>query len=236
MKITETPIEKIKPYFKNAKQHKDRQVKKIAASIAEFGFNQAIVLDKDNVIIVGHGRYLAAQSLGWETVPTITLELTEEKAKAYRLADNRLNESEWDMDIVIEELKGLSLEMIDLTGFNSNLILETVEDNPDLSKIGEPRSQVGDLYQLCEHKLICGDACKEEDYRKLLGDERAQMIFTDPPYSVDYVSVSGLSYNSTKYSGTGGRIFNDDKTPEEALEFYKKCLVNLSHQPTIHGS
>ena len=227
MEIIELKISEIKPYLKNAKEHKESQVKKIANSIKEFGFNQPIVIDKNNVIIVGHGRYIAALSLGMESVPTLTVELDEERAKSYRLADNRLNESEWDMDIVIEELKGLSLEMIDLTGFNSNLTLETVEDNPDLSNIGKVRSKEGDLYQLGEHKLICGDACKYESYKKLLGNEKAQMIFTDPPYSVDYVSSAGLSYNSVRYGGTGGRIFNDNKTPEEALKFYKETLSKL---------
>src|SRR3989304_1580497 len=101
MEIIELKISEIKPYLKNAKEHKESQVKKIANSIKEFGFNQPIVIDKDNVIIVGHGRYIAALSLGMESVPTLTVELDEERAKAYRLADNKLNESDWDMDIVI---------------------------------------------------------------------------------------------------------------------------------------
>ena len=180
MKIIELSIENIKPYPKNAKQHKDSQIKKIANSIKEFGFNQPIVIDKEKIIVVGHGRYFAAQSLSMETVPTITVDLDEERAKSYRLADNKLNESEWEMDIVIEELKGLSLEMIDLTGFNSNLILETKEDKPDLSAVGKPRSKLGDLYELGPHKLICGDSTDVKTYEKLLGDERARLIFTDP--------------------------------------------------------
>jgi len=197
-------------------------------------------LDKNKVIIVGHGRWLAAQLLKMEQVPVIILDISEEKAKAYRLADNKLNESGWDMDIVIDELKTLSLEMVDLTGFDSNLILETQEDDPpDLSNVGEPRSVVGDVYQLGEHKLICGDSTDPATYQKLLGDEKARLIFTDPPYSIDYHSVdrksatrgkekgAGYSYNSERFGGTGGRIFNDDKTPEEALEFYKKITERL---------
>jgi len=234
MNIIEKKISEIKPYFKNAKEHSDKQIKKIADSISEFGFNQPIVLDKDNVIIVGHGRYMAAQSLEMQTVPTITIDLDEEHAKAYRLADNKLNESNWDMDIVIEELKGLSLDMIDLTGFNSNLILESKEDNPDLSMVGKPRSELGDLYELGPHKLICGDSTDPKTYEKLLGKERPRLIFTDPPYSVDYHSTKGTSktkasygYESDKFGGTGGRIFNDDKTPEEAIIFYKDILTQL---------
>lgn len=233
MKIIEQDIHDLKPYPKNAKEHPEKQIKKISASLQEFGFNQPIVVDKDNVIVVGHGRYIAALSLGMETVPTLIVDLTEEQANAYRLADNKLNESEWDMEIVIEELKGLSLDMIDLTGFNANLILETKEDDPDLTSIGVPKSVLGDVYDLGDHKLICGDSTEALTYEKLLGNERARLIFTDPPYSIDYHSVDkkkggkGLTYSSEKFGGTGGRIFNDDKTPEEALEFYNKALKQL---------
>ena len=162
----------IKPYHKNAKEHKESQIKKVANSIREFGFAQPIVLDKDDVIIVGHGRYLAAQFLGMDKVPTIKLDLDEEHVKAYRLADNKLNESAWDMDIVIEELKSMSLQMVDLTGFDSNLILETKEDKPDLSMVGVPRTVEGDIYQLGEHFLVCGDSTKAETYAKLLGTDK----------------------------------------------------------------
>lgn len=100
-------IELIKPYDKNAKKHPKKQIQQVANSIREFGFNQPIVVDKNNEIIVGHGRLEAAKLLGLKEVPVITVDLTEEQAKAYRLADNKLNESEWDMGLVIEELKGL---------------------------------------------------------------------------------------------------------------------------------
>lgn len=233
MVIEYLPLSEIIPYFKNAKEHPQKQIKKVAASIQEFGFNQPIVIDKEKVIIVGHGRYLAAQFLGLPKVPTLTIDLTEERAKSYRLADNKLNESDWTMEIVIEELKSLSLQMLDLTGFDANLILETKEDDPDLSAIGVPRSVLGDIYQLGEHKLICGDSTDPNTYKSLLGDEKARLIFTDPPYSIDYHSVDktkggkGLTYSSEKFGGTGGRIFNDDKTPEEALKFYDEVLKQL---------
>jgi len=239
VQIVYKSLAEIEPYFKNAKEHPESQIKKIAASIQEFGFNQPIVLDAKGVIIVGHGRYLAAHFMGIEKVPTITLDVDEEHAKSYRLADNRLNESNWTMDIVIEELKTLSLEMIDLTGFDANLILETEEDTPDLSAVGKPQSVLGDVYQLGEHRLICGDSTDSATYKALLGEEKARLIFTDPPYSIDYQSTAGLpdrytgkkkkqySYDNDKFGGTGGRIFNDDKTPEEALKFYKDVTTQL---------
>lgn len=119
MITTDRDIETIKPYAKNAKVHPEEQVRKVAASIKEFGFNQPIVVDMQGVIIVGHGRYEAAtRILGLKTVPCVEIDVTEDQAKAYRLADNKLNESPWDMDLVIEELKGLSTPTIDLTGFD----------------------------------------------------------------------------------------------------------------------
>jgi len=248
MNIVERPIAEIEPYAKNAKAHPDKQIKKIADSIREFGFNQPIVVDKNGVIIVGHGRYIAAQLLGLSFVPTLEVDLSEEKARSYRLADNRLNESDWDMEIVIEELKQISLEMIDLTGFDSDLILETKEDHPDLSMVGVPKTEIGDVYQLGQHKIICGNSEDANTYKNLLGDEKARLIFTDPPYSIDYQSSAGMpdkysgkkkqqySYSSDKFGGTGGRIFNDDKTPEEALEFYKKSLKQLHDFSTDDAS
>lgn len=204
MDINERLIENIKPYEKNAKEHPDKQIKKIADSIREFGFNQPIVVDKDGVIIVGHGRYLAAQSLKMEMVPVLELDLTEEQCMAYRLADNKLNESPWDMDIVINELKSMSLQMVDLTGFDSNLLLETKEDKPDLSAIGTPKSKEGDIYDLGRHRLICGDSEKPETYEKLLKSERPRLVFTDPPYSIDYHSVDRKT--ATRGKETGGVI------------------------------
>lgn len=227
MVIFEEKLSNIQPYPKNAKEHTDKQIKKIKNSIKEFGFNQPLVVDKENVIIVGHGRYLAALSLGMETVPILVADLTEEQAMAYRLADNKLNESDWNMDLVIEELRLLSPQMINLTGFDQNLILETKEDAQDIKITNEPRSKYGDLYELGEHRLLCGDSTKAEDYEKLLGDEKARLIFTDPPYSVNYVSPTGMKYESDKFGGSGGKIFNDDKTPEEALIFYKQVSTNL---------
>lgn len=239
MQVTERQLSDVKPYFKNAKEHKEKQIKQVAASIKEFGFNQPLVVDKDGVLIVGHGRYLAAQALGLQTVPVLEVDLDHERASAYRLADNKLNESPWDMEIVIGELKELSEQMLDLTGFDENLILETKEDKPDLGAIGVPKTVLGDIYQLGPHKIICGDSTKAETYQKLLGDERARLVFTDPPYSIDYHSVDkksqtrgkssgkGDSYESTRFGGTGGRIINDDKTPEEALQFYRDILTQL---------
>ncbi len=138
METSERKLSSIQPYHKNAKEHPEKQVKKIAASIKEFGFNQPIVVDKEGVIIVGHGRYLAAHLLGIDPVPVLELDLNEEQVRAYRLADNKLNESDWDDSIVISELKLLSPKMIDLTGFDSEEI-EGLASADEISQLARER-------------------------------------------------------------------------------------------------
>ena len=138
----------IKPYEKNAKKHDKKQVQAVADSIKEFGFNQEIVVDQNNVIIVGHGRYEAAKLLGLNDVPVKVVNLTEEQAKSYRLADNKLNESEWDMKLAIEELKEMSEEMQKLTGFDIDLLIESDEKDDILPDNPPAIAKLGDLYSL----------------------------------------------------------------------------------------
>jgi site-specific DNA-methyltransferase (adenine-specific) len=158
-------IDLIKPYARNAKKHPKKQIDQIANSIKEFGFNQPVVIDKNNIIIVGHGRYLAAQKLKMKDIPVIVANLNEEQSKSYRLADNKLNESDWEMSLVIEELKELSIPMVDLTGFDRDLIFDTKEDNSE-SKLGISitKTKHGDIYELGRHRLICEDSTKKEAY------------------------------------------------------------------------
>jgi len=213
-------ISLIKPYPKNAKQHPKRQIEQIANSIKEFGFNQPIVIDKNNTIIVGHGRYEAAKLLGLKDVPIIQVNLTEEQAKAYRLADNKLNESEWDMGLVIEELKGLSEPMIDLTGFDKDLIIEPDEKDDEVPEIPEePKSKLGDLYELGNHRVLCGDSTKKEDVERLMDGKKADMVFTDPPYNVDYQGGMG-THKQNKRSG----ILNDKMEKGDFNEFLYQAL------------
>ena len=161
-------IDLIKPYLNNAKKHPTKQIKQIANSIKEFGFNQPIVIDKKNEIIVGHGRYLAARELGLKTVPFVRLEnLSKEQVKAYRLADNKLNESEWDLKMVVDELKGLDKYYLDLTGFSDYLIdLKELEDE----EIDSERLKVIMIYPPESPKLKerIGIFCENfENYKKI---------------------------------------------------------------------
>jgi len=181
----------IKPYEKNAKKHPKKQIEQVANSIKEFGMNQPIIVDKEGFIIVGHGRYEALKHLGWtedkilENVKVV--DLTEEQAKAYRLADNKLNESDWDMELVIEELKELPELMIDLTGFDRDLIIEAEEKDDEVPETPEePKSKLGDLYELGGHRVLCGDSTQEEAVLALTGGIKVDMYLTDPPYNVAY--------------------------------------------------
>lgn len=183
----------ITPYERNAKKHPKQQIDKIAASIREFGFNQPIVADPQGVIIVGHGRYEAAKQLGLDTIPVVRVALDEERAKAYRLADNKLAESGWDTALVLEELKALSFPMLDLTGFSHDLVLDrnvADENVPEVPKAA--RTQPGDLYELGRHRLLCGDSTKREDVAQLMEGKRADMCFTDPPYAL-FGNSSGVA-------------------------------------------
>ena len=224
MNIVDTPIKDIRPYEKNAKKHPEKQVKQIANSIQEFGFNQPIVVDKEGVIIVGHGRYEAASLLGLSSVPVITVDLSEEKARAYRLADNKLNESDWDNALVIAELKELSIPMIDLTGFSRDLILDGNEkDNsvPEAPKI--PKSKLGDLYELNGHRVLCGDSTKKDDLERLMDGKKADMVFTDPPWNVDYGNTP-----KDNPQGYKPRTIMNDSLGEDFVPFLMNVFAQTS--------
>jgi len=216
-------IADIKPYAKNAKKHPAKQVDKVAASIKRFGFLQPVVLDRENVVIVGHGRLEAAKKLGLTEVPAIRAEnLTAAEVKAYRLADNRLNESEWDTDLVLEDLKELDLPLQELTGFEIKELepQEIVEDEaPEPPEV--PKSKLGDLYQLGDHRVLCGDATKLEDVERLMGGKKADMVFTDPPYN------TGMSEKKNKGSTWLNHMFNDSFTDEEWEDLLEKSMASL---------
>jgi site-specific DNA-methyltransferase (adenine-specific) len=219
----------IRPYPKNAKKHPKKQIDQIAKSIKEFGFNQTIVVDKQGVIIVGHGRYEALKSLGMEIKDEYikVVDLTEEQAKSYRLADNKLNESDWDMDLVIEELKGLTPELLDLTGFDKDLIIEPEDRDDEVPEIPiEPQSKLGDLYELGSHRVLCGDSTREEAVLALTGGNKADMVFTDPPYNVNY---SGRGEN------TSNTILND-KMSDSSFDLFLTEVFKRYSEVSKEGS
>ncbi len=221
----------IKPYSKNQKKHPKKQIEQVAASIKEFGMNQPIVVDKQGVIIVGHGRYEALKHLGWEIKDEYikVVDLTEEQAKAYRLADNKLNESEWDMALVIEELKGLSEPMLELTGFDKDLIIEADEKDDEVPETPEePQSKLGDLYELGEHRVLCGDCTDESVVNRLTKGIKCDISFTSPPYNVGH--NLGYEGKDSKYIHSDDKVDYQDlivKSTQNSLEYAKDVFVNL---------
>ena len=225
MNIVQTPIQDIRPYDKNAKKHPPKQLRQIAESIKAFGFNQPVVTDNNRVIIVGHGRYFAAQKLGMTEIPVLTIELDEEKARSYRLADNKLNESDWEMELVIEELKNMSFENLKLTGFDSDLIIDNEpkdDDVPDVPEIAQ--SKLGDIYKIGEHRLMCGLSTERSNVEKLMDGHKAQMCFTDPPYNVDYTGGASGDWNKEKKREV---ILNDKMSDEQFFKFLSDVCANI---------
>lgn len=190
MIIIEKKLDEVKPYDKNPR-YNDEAVGPVANSIKEFGFKVPIVIDKDGVIVAGHTRYKAAKKLKLETVPCVVAEdLTDEQIKAFRLADNKVGEiATWDEGLLTEELE--SILDIDMSDFGFTLAPldeegEAEEDDFDEPLPEEPTAKRGDIFGLGDHKLMCGDSTNIEDVKALMGEERADMLLTDPPYNVDY--------------------------------------------------
>lgn len=186
------------PWPSNARKHPDRQIKKLMASISKFGFTAPVLIDEQDVILAGHGRVQAALALGLALVPVKVISgLTEAKKRAYVLADNKLSSlSSWDEDKLREELTLLVSEELEIeaTGFDTgevDLILDgavpTAPDKDDLHPedlTAQPISQLGDLWQMGGHLLLCGNALEAADYTKLMRGDRAQLVVGDPPYNV----------------------------------------------------
>ena len=226
-------IESLKPYEKNARKHGRDDLQAIITSIQKFGFNDPIGVWHD-VIVEGHGRWLAAKEIGMDRVPVIRLDqLSDEQRKAYALAHNKTAElSSWDFDVLATELKDIS--EFDMTQFGFDLSAiggggadpEAQEDNFQEEPPKKPKTRLGDLYRLGRHYLICGDSTKPETIKRLLQGQQADLLITDPPYNV------ALGYGMTPEEAKkrrrrtdGKTIENDEKTPEEFLEFLKQSFM-----------
>lgn len=219
-KIEQWPLERLVPYARNARTHSEAQVAQIAASIAEFGFTNPILAGGDGVIVAGHGRLAAARKLGIATVPVVVLDhLTPTQRRALVIADNRIAENAgWDEAMLQVELVALQDDDFDLTltGFDADALAdllaggETTTDGqtdedvaPDVPEI--PVSRPGDIWLLGPHRVLCGDATNAECYSALLRDESAGMVFTDPPYNVNYANSA-----KDKLRGKNRAILNDN--------------------------
>jgi DNA modification methylase len=218
------------PYARNSRTHSDEQIAQIAASIKEFGWTNPILIDGDNGIIAGHGRLSAARKLGHEEVPVIELkDLTETQRKAYIIADNRLAlNAGWDNEMLTIELKELLADnfALDILGFDPKELAALLEPDvvegltdedavPDIPD--EPKTKLGDIYQLGNHRLMCGDSTSIDAVDKLM-PETANMIFTDPPYLMDF--TGGIHGDGSKsFNAKHGSIKNDKMSDKEGDDF-----------------
>lgn len=215
MQIIEKSIDELKPYEKNPRKN-DKSVDKVAQSIDQFGFRVPVVIDKDNVIVCGHTRYKAAKKLHLASVPCVVADdLTDEQIKAYRLADNKVGEdSEWDIDLLQGELDDIiDIDMADF-GFDltaaENKVVE--DDDFEMSVPEEPKSKLGDIYQLGRHRLMCGDSTNIENVKQLVGGAQIDLLLTDPPYNVNY-------------EGNAGKIKNDNMEDTAFRKFLTDAFV-----------
>jgi DNA modification methylase len=219
MNIHQVKVNDLIEYDNNPRQNDDA-VKYVANSIKEFGFKVPIVITSDNVIIAGHTRLKASVSLGLKEVPCIVADdLNEEQIQAFRLADNKTAEfSTWDMDLLEDELRELDIDMM-LFGFEE--LFDELPDNATDDDFDEdtelpvtPYSEIGDIYELNGHRLMCGDSTKQKDVQKLLDGNQVDMVFTDPPYNVDY-------------EGSAGKIKNDKMKDDSFYLFLYDAFTNM---------
>ena len=221
------PLEKLVPYVNNARTHSPEQIKKLRASLREFGFVNPVLNDKDFNVLCGHGRLEAAKAEGIKEVPCVFVEhLTEAQKKAYILADNRMAlDAGWDDELLaveMESLKELGFDL-GLTGFDEKELAalfetgeEAEEDGFDVeAELAKPTfSKEGDIWHLGKHTVICGDSTSQATFDALLGDTKVNLVCTDPPYLVSLES-------------SVGKIKNDDLDDAKGYEFLKSAFVGM---------
>lgn len=239
--VEQCSISQLKPNPRNARLHSKKQIHQIAASIREFGFNNPVLIDADNVVLAGHGRLEAARLVGLDVVPTLRIDhLTAEQKRAFMYADNKIAlNAGWDveqMKLDFQELSALDLGFdLEVTGFETAEI-DGLIDGPAIAVKADradavPRkesmavSETGDIWLLGDHKLMCGDACKASTYSALMNDERARMVFTDPPYNVPIDGhVGGLgSIKHREFKMASGEM-----TPAEFEQFLQSTFSNMA--------
>jgi site-specific DNA-methyltransferase (adenine-specific) len=228
MEIVNKNIEEIKMYENNPRNN-DGAVEYVANSIKEFGFKVPIVLDKNNIIVAGHTRYKAAKLLNITEIPCIIADdLSDEQVKAFRLIDNKAAElASWDIDLLnleLENIKDIDMELFDFQ--ISNILDNVVDDEYEVELPEDPKTKNGNIYKLGNHYLMCGDSTNAEDVKKLMNNQLADLIVTDPPYNVNY---EGKTDNNLK-------IMNDNMEDNQFYSFLESAFINLYDSIKAGGS
>lgn len=226
MQVVMKSLGEIHPYSKNAKKHDEKQIKNVAESIKQYGFVQPVVVDKNNVIVIGHCRALAAKKLGIKELPCVCVDdLTPEQVNALRLVDNKSNESDWDFDMLKDELPELDLSAFDFDWGISDDITEEIEEDeaPEVDEVSDPVTKRGDIWQLGRHRLMCGDSTDKTTVELLMDGNKADICITSPPYG------AGDNAHLRKKLSVGYRG-RDGKT------FYNQYKDNKSDWPLLMKS
>jgi len=240
----------LRPRTRNPRTHTTKQIKQIAASIQEFGFISPVLIDGADGIIAGHARVEAAKLIGMRDVPTVRVDhLTPAQIRAYVIADNRLAEQAgWDRNLLRLELQELSVELnfdVTVTGFETgeiDLLIsppkgegpDPADEVPAVDRCAPAVSRPGDVWRIGDHLLLCGDALKKDSYALLLGSQRAQMVFTDPPYNVAIAgNVSGLGkVKHRDFAMASGEMSTEEYTGFLAMAF--RHLAEFSSNGSLH--
>lgn len=235
LQIVMMPVDDLTPYENNTRAHNDDDVEAIARSIQRYGFNDPIGIWSDrNLIVEGHGRLMAAKSLGMDAVPCVRLDhLTDDQRREYGIMHNKTAElSSWDFSALEQELAeldlsefGLSFDPDQATADTEEALLESVEedeapeppnDDPEKGPVQPPTSKHGQIWQLGEHRLMCGDSTDPADLAALMDDVQADAVITDPPYNVDITNTQGM------------KLQNDDMNDEAFYEFLKAAFTQIT--------
>lgn len=226
------PLDRLVPYARNARTHSDAQIDKLAASMIEFGFTAPILVDEGSGILAGHGRLEAARKIGLASVPVIELtHLTPAQKRAYIIADNRLAEDAgWNQELLAEEIRALAADgfNVELTGFESAELDDFLKTAAGAEGSGAPDAappvspgrcvaQLGDVWQLGDHRLLCGDATSVEALQVVMDGAAADAVWTDPPYNVDYTGGTAEAL----------KIENDAQAPADFDAFLRAAFTGI---------
>ena len=238
-KIERKKVDDLIPYARNARTHSDEQVAQLAASIKEWGWTTPVLVDEDGEIIAGHGRVMAARKLNIDEIPTMTATgWSKAQKQAYVLADNQLPQNAgWDMDLLSVEMKDLDSDGFDLSliGFDddmlANMLVEETEGLTDEDAVpdvpDDPVTVEGDVWLLGNHRLMCGDSTSIDAVDKLMDGQKADMVFTDPPYGMSY--GGGRAAGSTPKGArvkAHGMILGDDKTGNDLIGLVREAMAS----------